>query len=100
MDIISDCRQDFMFTENKVDTWYELLIDIPVDVAAKNLKEFLRTSEHIPTPASITGFNKTGHDKEVSLRNADIAFILYVNEGGDPYQYVPRDGSGHKKLGG
>jgi hypothetical protein len=98
MDIISDCRQDFLFSESKVDTWFELLIDIPVDIAVKNLKEHLRTSEHIPTPASITGYFKTGHDKEIELRNADLAFIQYVNEGGDPYVYG--NGTGYKKLGG
>lgn len=53
MDLISDCNQNFIYTDEKLNTWHELLKDYPAERAVKNLKEFLKTSSYIPTPADI-----------------------------------------------
>jgi hypothetical protein len=53
MDLISDCNQNFVYTDDKLNTWYELMKDFPANLAVKNLKEHLKSSSFIPTPADI-----------------------------------------------
>jgi hypothetical protein len=53
MDLISDCNQNFVYTDDKLDTWHELMKDFPAEMAVRNLKEHLKSSSYIPTPADI-----------------------------------------------
>lgn len=97
--IINSCYPNFQYDEFKAEVWTDMLKDVPFETGQRNLRDHIAASRFLPTPSDIIQLCSK-EDREILLRNADIAFILYVNEGGDPYQYVPRDGSGHKKLGG
>jgi hypothetical protein len=97
--IINSCYPNFQYDEFKAEVWTDLFKDLPFETGQKNLRDHIAASRFLPTPSDIIQ-QGSKEDREILLRNADLAFIQFVNGGGDPYKYVLGDGSGHKKLGG
>lgn len=51
--IINKCYQNFPIDDDKVVIWSNFLKDIPFDKAQENLREHIRSSSFVPTPADI-----------------------------------------------
>lgn len=77
--------------------WVERMAQISFDQAIHNLNEYVDRNRFFPEISDILQLGDK-EDREIELRNADLAFEQYVNEGGDPYKY-PGHGTRHKKLG-
>lgn len=90
---------DFNKNPQIFEGWVERLAQISFEQAHQNLNEYVDRNKFFPEISDILLLCPK-EDRETELRNADLAFIKHVNEGGDPYNYVPGNGTGYKKLGG
>ncbi|WP_162463173.1 replicative helicase loader/inhibitor [Paenibacillus psychroresistens] len=97
--IINNCYPNFQYDDIKTEIWTDMLKGVSFETGQRNLRDHIAASRYSPTISDIVQ-QTSKEDREILLRNADLAFEQYVNEGGDPYKYVPGDGSGYKKLGG
>ena len=95
--IINSCYPNFQYDEFKAEVWTDLLKELSFETGQRNLRDYIAASRFLPTPSDILQLGLK-EDQEIYLRNQDIAFEKFVNEGGDPYNFLG-DGTGHKELG-